>query len=36
MYYSIVSDDTTREEGKKIGLIYKQSYRKVNDRGVHV
>ena len=35
-YNAEVSDETAKEEGKKIRLIYKQSYRKENDRGVFV
>ena len=35
-YNAEVSDDTSRKEGKRIGLIYKQFDRKENDRGVFV
>ena len=35
-YNAEVSHDTAREEGKRIGLIYKQFYRNKNDRGVFV
>ena len=36
IYHAEVSDDTAREEGKRIGLIYKQSYRKGLERGAFV
>ena len=35
-YHPEVSDDTAREEVKKIGFIYKPFYRKGLDRGVFV